>query len=250
MKPVLLGMILSLALTFSQANATESSSTEVIGEGDFQVTLQDAEKAIAHLLEEDGAADIVSATITNYRNPTLYRHKRPLSIGVKTLEFDDATGRWSANLFILEDEAVLSAMPVSGRYEEMLMVPIIKHRMHNGDIITAEDLDQIAYAADRVRKDTIIDVRKIIGKTPRRLISKNRPVRVDELQDPDVLAKGNMVHMRYHTPFMKISTIGEALEDGALGDQIRVKNHDSGTIIQARISSANEVIVGSPVHVE
>lgn len=40
-----------------------------------------------------------------------------------------------------------------------------------------------------------------------------------------------------------IKTTGIALENGAIGDQIRVKNVKSGRIIRARVKSINEVII-------
>lgn len=220
-------------------------------DGVFTVTVEEAEEALARALEAEGAADMVSAKITNTRPGVLFRHKHALGVEVKTLKFEERDGHFSANVYFISNDEVMSVAAVSGRYEEMIALPVARHRLHRGDEIVADDLDEIAYPISRLRKDTIVSAKQIIGKTPLRIVSKGRPIRLSELKTPNVLSKGARVQMRFLTPFMIISTTGEAMEDGAEGDSIKVRNFESGTIVEARIHSESEVVVGNaPFRVE
>ncbi len=214
------------------------------GEGLFAVSLKEAEDAVARALEKEGAADIVSASITSTRAATIYRHRKAIQIAVKTLKFDEKAGEFSANLYFTTDEGVMSALPVSGRFEEMVPIPVVRHRMTHGEAIMAEDMDEILYPAARLRKDIALSPKQVIGKSPVRIVSKERPIRLSELKSPPVLQKGDKVQMRFHTPFMAISTLGEAMEEGAQGDSIKVRNYESGAVVVAHIASASEVYVG------
>lgn len=231
-----------LAAVFCLLLSTPARAEE---KGIFTVTLSEAEQAVSRALEKEGAADFVSASITSSRLATLYRYNRAIAVDVKTLKYEAGDERFSANLYFLDGDDVISVLPVSGRYQEMIPLPVARHRMTHGETITMEDLDEILYPASRMRKGTALSAADIVGKSPVRIISEGRPIRLSELKAPTVLQKGAKVQMRFHTPFMIISTLGEAMEDGAEGERIRVRNFESGTIVQAQVTSGSEVLVGN-----
>lgn len=250
-KKRMLSVSLSLLLMAAASPASAAEGAALISNGVFTVTVDEAEDALARAIEQEGTADMVAATITNTRSNVLYRYDNALQTEVKTLKINDHDGRFSANLYFVSGDEVISAAPVSGRYEEMVMVPTARQRLRNGDIIAANDLEDISYPVSKLRKDTVMDAAELIGKTPERVISDGRPIRMAELQTPSILEKGATVQMRYKTPYMTISTAGEALEDGAEGDTIKVRNVESSKIVEARIQSAEEVIVSNtPIRVE
>lgn len=228
-----------------------SSFAATQGEGIFTVTVEDAEKAVAKALEEKGAAEIVASHITSSRNGVLYRYGKALEVGVKTLKFTPDDQKFSANLYFVSDGEVMSVTPVSGRYEEMVALPVARNRLMRGNVITEDDLEEITYPISRLQSNMAQSADQIIGKTPQRAVSKGRPIRISELKAPSILQKGTKVQMRFLTPYMVISTVGEALEDGAKGESIRVKNFDSGKIVAAQIASSSEVVVSStPFRIE
>ncbi len=245
-------VLLLLAGAFAAPQHSQATTSQPLKEdGIFTITVEEAEEAVARALEKEGVADMISAKITNTRPGVLYRHNHALGVEVKTLKFEERDAHFSANLYYVSNGEVMSVAAVSGRYEEMIALPVARHRLHRDDEIAAGDLDEIAYPISRLRKDTIVSAKQIIGKTPLRIVSKGRPIRLSELKAPNMLQKGARVQMRFLTPFMMISTTGEAMEDGAEGDSIKVRNFESGTIIEARVHSESEVVVGNaPFRVE
>ena len=108
-------------------------------------------------------------------------------------------------------------------------------------MIEADDVVMAPVASRKIRANTITDADMLIGKTAKRSIAPHRSIRVNELESPKILEQGNTVTMRFVTPYMRINALGESLEDGGMGDIIRVRNHDSNKVIRARVLSSSEV---------
>ena len=83
----------------------------------------------------------------------------------------------------------------------------------------------------------------MLGQSPRSIISAQRAIRANELTQPVVIKKGEAVEMSFTTKYMHIKTTGIALEDGAKGASIRVKNEKSGKAVSARVEDAGKVEV-------
>lgn len=235
--------ILSLAVLILVFKAFPVNAEEA--EPAFQFTLSDAEDALSAMLQEQGIAEHIKANVLTRRNSVLYKYGKPFSVGIKTLKYDADKRTFSANLFFMDQGDVISAQPISGTYTEMVEVPMLKQALRKGQEISGENITTKLLPVSRVRADTVTEVDMLIGKTPRRAISDNRPIRKLELMAPSVLEKGSVVTMRYQTPSMTISTTGEAQQAGSAGQTIRVKNTESNIIVSATILSDNEVVVGA-----
>jgi flagella basal body P-ring formation protein FlgA len=66
---------------------------------------------------------------------------------------------------------------------------------------------------------------------------------MNDLQKPVAIARGSMVSVVLKTPAMLLTTQGRALDDGAIGDVIRVLNTRSNMTVQGTVSASGEVIV-------
>ncbi len=206
--------------------------------------LSDVEEAVSHALSEEDIADFIKATTTSTRKKILYSGQNGAAVEINNLTYDEKTLTWSANMLVVKDEKVLTAQPLSGRYAEQRQLPVLKRRIKKGEVISQENITMQLFPTTRIRDNTVTDVKELIGKTPERMISKHRAIRASEVSHPAVMDKGSTVQMRYQTPYMQISTIGEAMEDGSMGEYIRVRNNDSNQIIRARVVSNNAVIAG------
>jgi flagella basal body P-ring formation protein FlgA len=91
------------------------------------------------------------------------------------------------------------------------------------------------------RNDTITDATQLVGKSPVLAISPSRPVRQHEIASPAIVKKNSIVSMRFTSPGMEITATGQAMEEGAKGDVINVRNTVSRKIVRAVIADANTV---------
>lgn len=228
-----LAIVLIAGLAASTAYASDKETY-------FEVARDDVATAVSKALAERGAADKVR-TVVYSADPVLYRANAPLNVAIEALSFDKAAHKWQANMHILSKNETVSVSPIQGRYEEVYSVPVLTRQTASTDIITDADLTMMDVPARQIRKDTVINMSDILGKSPKRGISPNRPIRLAEINLPTIVKKGSSVSIHYSAPYMNLRTAGVALEDGSLGSMIRVKNQESDRAISARVTSAGIV---------
>jgi flagella basal body P-ring formation protein FlgA len=211
----------------------------------FELYAKDVEAAISQSLAKANATENPHAIITTNRKIILFTDDEPVKVEINELTHNPDDKSWKANMLLIRNSEVVSARPLAGKYETQIAVPVLNKRIDKGQMITAEDLT-VRYVSDyKVQPTIITDANKIIGMSPQRTISADRPIRGQELTKPTIVQKGTTVQMLFETPNMNIQTIGEALDDGGMGDVIRVRNHDSNNIVRAKILSNNQVMAGS-----
>lgn len=223
--------------------------------GDYRITLSEAEERLAEELGRKGVAGNLEVNIIGRRSQDMVRRAQPVVMDVADMDIDESGQRFTASLHFATEADLnrpaqkLGRLMVSGRWEEMVEVPVVKFRLGRGDIIRAHDIEWQQMALSRTRRDTIMDEAELIGKSPVRSISPSRPVRESEIQNPSVVHRHKPVKMTYETDHITIRAVGTAMEDGAIGDRIKVRNDDSGTEIDAVVTDSGWVEVIPPLAV-
>ncbi len=217
----------------------------------FPLSYADAEEAVSRALADKGAADKVAAKINGRGDNTpLYSYTAPLTVDVRGLRFDKPSGHWSANLLLLANGSVVSALPASGRFDEMVEVPMLKRALNNKNVISTSDIEVRDMPISQTRVDVITDIASLIGKSPVYSVSAYRPIRDHEIATPPLVRKSNIVQMRYLSPGMEITTTGQALDDGAKGTVINVRNLASKKIVQAVVEDSATVSVTGDTRIQ
>lgn len=209
----------------------------------FNISYEEAETAISKALSEKETGKKVSALISNKKSSPIYSYNKPVEVEVRGLRVDSSANRWSANLVVISEKEVISAMPLSGRFMLMSEVPMLKQAIKNGELITAENIEMKLLPQERVHADTVVNIESVIGKSPVRSISSARPIRKNEIAFPALIKKNALVQMRYKTANMEITTTGQAITEGAKGDVIEVRNTNSKAITRAVVTNENTVDV-------
>ncbi len=211
--------------------------------GRFSIEKKDVASDVAGALEASGVADMVDATVLSPLDARLYQSRVPVTLKLHALSVAPERGVWQAEAYVLSEGKTQSVIPVSGRYQMMQKIPVLVHAMGNRDVIEASDLDSVVVPERSLRKDTVRDPSALIGLSPRGNISAGRPIRLSEISKPQIISKKSQVEMLYTTEHMSIRSIGMALENGAVGDLIRVQNTDTERAVTARVVGANKVEV-------
>ena len=79
----------------------------------------------------------------------------------------------------------------------------------------------------------------------KRLIGADRPIRTAQIRRPLLIAKGGLVTIRLNYANMSLTAQGRSLDEGSLGDVVRITNSQSKNIVEARVTGANRVRVQS-----
>lgn len=215
-----------------------SSAREQAGLGSV-LTVDSVARDVAHALEKEGAGEKIRIELFQApHNGILLNHRAALTYEIKDVSYNARAMNWEAMLYPYESTKPLAPIKLQGSYDEVVNVPVLVRRVHRDEIITAADIKWEEVEASRLRPDTAMEEKQIIGYTPLRTISPDRSVRTAELTKPAVIHKNERVTLQYRTSNMELKTLGEAMEDGAEGDIIRIRNKDSHQPVQARIIAA------------
>ncbi len=211
----------------------------------YDVTVKDAEKMIGDALIAGGAGSQIQVTLIGNRSHPLAQGGAPVLTNVQELAYDAKSGRWSAMLTFQSEGSNLTPVRVQGRYEQIALVPMLTKTVDSGVKIEKSDIDMTPLATSRLHKDTILKAEDMIGKTPKRGIGPNRPIRLDELTDAADVRKGSQVKLQYRIGGLSIDTVGLAMEPGTVGSAIRVQNTASKAIVTGTLENDNVVMVSS-----
>jgi len=91
-----------------------------------------------------------------------------------------------------------------------------------------------------VRGEVFTDSNIIMGAKSKRTISKGTAI---TRRNICLVCKGESVIITAVANEFSIKTMGTALRDGSIGDQINVKNQHSGRTVVAKVSSINHVVI-------
>lgn len=104
-----------------------------------------------------------------------------------------------------------------------------------GSIISASD---IVTPADRIALRRAVD---IIGKEANRAFYQGQAIDESKLKPPTLIKRNSIVQMEFARGAMRISAEGRALDNGALGDRIRVMNLGSKRIVTVVVTGSDSV---------
>jgi flagella basal body P-ring formation protein FlgA len=85
----------------------------------------------------------------------------------------------------------------------------------------------------------------LVGKVATKTILPNRLILPSAVIEGNIVEAGQNVRVVYETEAISISLVGVALQDGIIGDVIRIRNQDSARIITGRISDDGTIYVSA-----
>lgn len=211
----------------------------------FTITNDDVAAAVASQLQGQGFRDGVKATVNPGNSPVIASADHPLKVVIHALQVDTDAKLWQGQAYIMDGDKTESMKPVAGRYDSVLTVPVLTRQLRKGDVIELADIEMRKIPERQLRKDSVTVAAQVVGKSPLRIISPGRPMRLAEISSPTMVKKGQTVEMLYTTPYMTIRTTGEALEDGSQNAMVRVQNLTSQKAVSGRVVAAGQIEVNS-----
>ena len=165
------------------------------------------------------------------------------------LKHDERSGRFTAILGATPNSPVSDQLKIVGRVVRTESVPMPVRAIAPGSRVTEADLEWRSVRIDRLPQDPVLSADAIVGKSPRRPLKPGQLVRAADLIDPIVVAKGAPVTVVYSTPGIQLTMLGRAVEDGAVGQTIRVLNPQSKLVAVGVVMNDGTVQVAQPLHV-
>ncbi|WP_229408537.1 flagellar basal body P-ring formation chaperone FlgA [Massilia yuzhufengensis] len=114
-------------------------------------------------------------------------------------------------------------------------MPLRAGEVLSDDHITLERRDVTAV------NDAIGAPESAVGQTSRRSLRAGEVLRSSQLAAPIMVKRGDQVLMQARYEGVEVSMAGEALDAGARGAMVRVRNAASGQVLRMRVSGAGTV---------
>ena len=172
---------------------------------------------------------------------TLARGKVTHKISVRKKE--DFLGAVNLSVVFLVDGHVVEQFQVNAHVDVMRDVVITNRSLERHDVITSDDVRLEKMNLAELRRDVITDPGEVIGKRTKRKLEVNLPVRLNFLEVPPLVKRGDMVTIIAESDALKITTKGVVTESGCKGDMVRVINATSRKELFAKVRDARTVEV-------
>lgn len=122
----------------------------------------------------------------------------------------------------------------------MQSVVVLTQQLSPGSILTAANMHTVKLDKKRLRSSTYNNIQQLIGAKVKRRLRPGQPITPQMLC---FVCTGDAVVIKAKLAGLEITTSGVAQQDGNIGQTIVVKNNNSKRMINALISSTNQVEV-------
>lgn len=220
-----------------------SKVSATVERASISVSLSEIKSEILFALSEFNIGEDMDVEFsTRFRELHLPAGSVP-TINIESVNYQDRTGRFTAMVSAGEGAHTTDKLRLTGRAYRVAEVPVLANRVLRGDIIKSGDVKWVKMRADRVQADVLLHMDDLIGMTPKRGIRASSPIRATDVQRPQLVNKNDLVTIVHHVPNMILTAQGKALQNGADGDIIQIKNAQSTQVIEAEIIGPGRVAV-------
>ncbi len=227
-----------------QIDWTAQSTDQVIVRRDAHVVGMDEFRgAVKDALTTRGVEGSYTVTLNGLTNAVTLPRTVPATAEVTDLKYTPGRDDFTATLVTPSAANPVKTINVSGVIERTIEVPVLKASARNGDIIGSTDIEWIDVAQRVLPKDAVIDADRLIGKTPTRIIEMGAPVRIRDVSNPQLIARGDEITIIVNAGGMQLTAKGKAMQNGAEGDTIRAMNVTSNRSLTAMVTGDRTVTV-------
>lgn len=220
-----------------------SKVSAVVERASISVPLSEIKTEILYALSEYNVGEDMDVEFsTRFKELHLPAGSAP-TINIESVNYQDRTGRFTAMVSVGEGAHATDKVRLSGRAYRVAEVPVLANRVLRGDIIKSTDVKWVRMRADRVQGDVLLHMDDLIGMSPKRGVRAGVPVRVTDVQRPRMVNKNDLVTIVHLVPNMILTAQGKALQHGADGDIIQIKNAQSTQVIEAEVIGPGRVAV-------
>ena len=156
---------------------------------------------------------------------------------------NDLIGNVALTIDFRVDEKLVKKVPVSGKVSVNKETIKAARKIERGQIISADDIALVNENSFHFQKESILNKEDIIGKRTLRTIQADQAILSNMIENPPLVKKGDKVIIKAENSEFKITTPGEALQDGQTGNQVEVLNLQSGRKVSATVKGADLVEV-------
>ncbi|SMF36185.1 flagella basal body P-ring formation protein FlgA [Alteromonadaceae bacterium Bs31] len=122
-------------------------------------------------------------------------------------------------------------------------VLIARRNLAKGETLEKSDLGYKSVNTAKLTGSYVEDMERLLGMELKRSIRANQVVKLNFVQAPNVIQKGETVVLRAKLSSLTVETEGTALSNGQVGQKIKVRNDKSRRIVDGLVTGPGQVLV-------
>ena len=115
-------------------------------------------------------------------------------------------------------------------------VAVSARNLHRGEKIAESDFVFKRTNTSRIAQSYLDTREQLVGKEVRRALRSGSVIRKQDLKEPTMVSKGEIVVIIARSGALEVKSEATALVNGHLGEQIKVRNQKSKRIVDARVT--------------
>ncbi len=152
-------------------------------------------------------------------------------------------GNTPLSIVLLKDQKRVGSVRVIGKVNVFKPVAKTARSIKSHEVIESDDIRFVKENLADLSPDVITDPEEIIGKEAVHSFRANEIVRKRDIEEPLVIQKGDIVTILISTPGLVITSKGQALEGGRLGQVMKVKNIATRRVVLGMVKGHKTVQV-------
>lgn len=200
------------------------------------------------LLTRTGAPDATQLDI-RYGEPLKTMHLDPTMrapIILKSLQINSGSGAFKAVIGPEGSRGGGGDKILRGRAIRTVAVYVPRKKIQRGATVSEDDLKVIQIPAAKLQKKIADKLHQIVGKAVKRQLAADTPIPLSDLEEPKLVSNNSLVDISFDRNGLSLKAEGRALQDGSLGEAIKVVNTRSKKTIVATVVGPNRVSVTRP----
>jgi flagella basal body P-ring formation protein FlgA len=141
--------------------------------------------------------------------------------------------------------ALSLSAPLAAQAQQEMLLPVPTVTIYPNDEIGEEHIMDRAFIAQTVTRGSVQEERSaVVGKVAKRTLLKGMPIPVNALREPYLVVTGKPATVVYVDGGLTITGQATALQSGAIGDTVSLRNAESGLQIRGIVAKDGSVRVG------
>lgn len=128
--------------------------------------------------------------------------------------------------------------------DEWRMMPVAVRPMIRGSIVSAGDVQLTRMNGTSMSRDSLEQLVDIVGRSLTKDVGQGEMFKASSVVIPPVVNAGSRVTIVFRQNRLEVTATGTALENGGLGQDIRIRNDSSKKIVMGRVVEPGLVMVG------
>lgn len=206
------------------------------------------ERITAAALAERGAglsADDLDIKFYRELTPLQADPSDPNPVRVDQILWSRNDGRFTLTLSVAGTKG-RQQYSLTGYANEMMEVAVLSRPLNRGTIVREGDFTTQRLQLQNVPARALRNPDEVVGLAAKSNLRPNRPITKSDFERPILVSRNEKITITFQMPGMKLTTRGQAMEEGSEGDIIDIMNLQSRRIVPGIVVSRGQVRVPSP----